>query len=138
MSKLIHERFINCDPHASITAAHHNGGYAARLHVGGDIANSKPGVDLAGNSNTRRIYGEIRGAVNADTISVQIGGIARFRTNESIAILNAAIGQGIHAADDTATGFSESSGSVGDGRGQILGYEIEGGVTYIVVDLDAA
>ena len=142
MAKLVREKFTNCDPAAAVTAAFENGGYSARLTTGGDITNSKPGVTLVGSAaDANEVYGEIKGRIDGNTVSVQTGGIARFRvlvaSLADVAAIDAVIGQGVQAADATSSGLVEHSGTLGDGRGRIIGGELDGGVLYAVVDLDA-
>ena len=139
MAKLIRERFTNAIPNAAITSAHYNGGYAARLTAGGDMTDSKPAVNLCGSAaDANEIYGEIKGGIDGNTVSVQTCGIMRLRTTGlTAAQINAAVGQGVQASTTAAAGSVENTGTLGVGFGRIIGTETEGTVIYAVVDADA-
>ena len=126
---LVHEKFLNCGRDSDITAAHLNAGYAARIDTtasGADLANGKPGVNLCGSAaDANEVFGEIKGAVNANSVTVQTGGILYLRvltaTYANVAAVDAVIGQGVQAASATDLGFVEASGTLGTGFGRILG-----------------
>lgn len=138
MAKLLREKFTACARNSTITDAFLNGGYAARYTTGGDPSNAKPAVTLVGSAaDALEVVGEIKGALNSDTVTVQTCGIMHFRTTASIADINAAIGQGVWALDGTSSGLVENSGTVGTGFGRIIGAETIGTQNYYVVDADA-
>lgn len=81
MAALVREKFTNCERNSGITASHLNANYAARIVAGGDLENGKPEVNLSGSAdNANEVYGEIKGALNSDTVTVQTGGILYLRT----------------------------------------------------------
>ena len=129
MPALVHEMFLNCGRDSDITAAHLNAGYAARIDTtasGADLANGKPGVNLCGSAaDANEVFGEIKGSVNADTVTVQTGGVLYLRvltaTYANVAAVDAVVGQGVQAASATDLGFVEASGTLGTGFGRILG-----------------
>ena len=126
---LVHEKFLNCGRDSDITAAHLNAGYAARIDTtasGADLANGKPGVNLCGSAaDANEVFGEIKGAVNADSVTVQTGGVLYLRvlvaTYANVAAVDAVAGQGVQSASATELGFVEASGTLGTGFGRILG-----------------
>ena len=128
---LVHEKFLNCGRDSDITAAHLNAGFAARIDTtasGADLANGKPGVNLCGTAaDANEVFGEIKGAVNADSVTVQTGGVLYLRvltaTYANVAAVDAVVGQGVQAVDTGAgnVGFVEATGTLGTGFGRILG-----------------
>ena len=132
----IREAFTTSQRDSSITDAHLNSGYAAQIAGNGDPANGVPSVKLPNAGLSTAVYGEIMGALNAETVTIKTGGIARFRTNQDIAEIELALqtNQGVHIAED---GLVESSRAPNEGKGLVIGYETESGQTYIIADLDA-
>ena len=136
---LIREKFTVCARNSAITDSHLNGGYAARYAGGGEPENGKPGATLVGSAaDAFEVAGEIKGAINSSTCTVQTCGIMEFRTSATIANINGAIGQGVQALDATSSGLVENSGTVGTGFGRIIGGRTKGTQRYYVVDADAA
>ena len=142
MAALVREKFTVCGRDSAITASHLNAHYAARVDpTNGDLANGKPGVNLSGSAaDALDVYGEIKGAVNADTVTVQTGGILYLRvdtgTLANVAAINAVAGQGVQT-DGADSGEVENTGTVGTGFGRILGGLEVDGVLCAVVDADA-
>ena len=126
---LVHEMFLNCGRDSDITASHLNAGYAARIDTtasGADLANGKPGVNVCGSADdANEVFGEIKGAVNANTVTVQTGGVLYLRvltaTYANVAAVNAVAGQGVQAVGAASVGFVEATGTLGTGFGRILG-----------------
>ena len=126
---LVHEKFLNCGRDSDITDAHLNAGFAGRIDPtasGADLANGKPGVNLCGSADdANEVFGEIKGSVNADTVTVQTGGVLYLRvltgTYANVAAVNAVAGQGVQAAAAASLGFVEATGTLGTGFGRILG-----------------
>ena len=136
MAKLVREKFTNCVRSADITDAHLNAGYAARLTTGGDMENAKPGVALAGSAaDTDEIYGEIKHAMDANTVSVQTSGMMRFRSAASVGNINGTIGRGLQTIGTGASlGLVHSTAAAGVGFGHVIGGEREDSTNYFVVD----
>ena len=135
---LIREKFTACARNSAITDSHLNGGYAARYTTGGEPENGKPGATLVGSAaDALEVAGEIKGAINSDTCTVQTCGIMEFRTSATTSQINSRIGQGVQALDSSSSGLVENSGTVGVGFGRIIGSRIRGTQNYYVVDADA-
>lgn len=91
----VQEVFLNCVRTASITGDHLNANYAARVVAGGDLLKGKPAVALNGSSiSANEVVGEIRSSLT-ETTTVQTKGVLRLRTDQTLANINAAIGQGV-------------------------------------------
>ena len=135
----VRERFTVCERNAGITDAFLNANYAARIVAGGDLVNAKPEVNLVGSAaDANEVYGEIKGALNSDTCTLQTCGIMYLRTTGlTIAQLNAAVGQGVQASTTAAAGSVENTGTLGVGFGRILGGLTLNGNIVAVVDGDA-
>ena len=136
----VRERFTVCERNAGITDAFLNANYAARIVSGGDLINAKPAVNLVGSAaNANEVYGEIKGALNSETCTLQTCGIMYLRTSgRTVTQLNANVGQGVQAVGGAnQDGFVENTGTLGVGFGRILGGLTLNGNIVAVVDADA-
>ena len=135
----IRERFTVCERNVGITDAFLNGNYAARIVAGGDLINGKPEVNLVGSAaDANEVYGEIKGALNSVTCTIQTCGIMYLRTTGlTVVDLNAAVGQGVQAVAAASPGLVENTGTLGEGFGRILGGIMLNNNIVAVVDGDA-